>query len=353
MRSIVRFPMITVGLDVGDRKSVTCEIDADAQVVVCGQLPTTIAGVQEYFAGRVRCRVVLEAGTHSPWLARELEGHGHEVIVANPTEMYGNRRRKKRNDRSDAELLARQGRADVMLLHPVRHRSAQSQVHLEMIRGRDQLVRARTKLVNHVRGAVKSMGGRVNRCSAESFPNRAAREIPDELLTGLQPLLDVIADITSKIRVIDSELAQVSSKQYPGTLRLREIPGVGPLTSLAFILLVEDPKRFRSSRDAGAYFGLVPRLDESSDSQPQLRITKAGDELGRRLLVSAAHYILGPLGPDCDLRRYGTAIAMRGGKNAKKRAAVAVARKLCVLMHHLWARDRSYDPDYLLKKRAA
>lgn len=86
----------------------------------------------------------------------------------------------------------------------------------------------------------------------------------------------------------------------------------------------------------GAYFGLVPRLDESSASQPQLRISKAGDALGRRLLVSAAHYILGPFGPSCDLRRHGEAFARRGGKNAKKRAVVAVARKLAVLLHRLW-----------------
>jgi transposase len=128
---------------------------------------------------------------------------------------------------------------------------------------------------------------------------------------------------------------------------------VGPITSLAFVLLIEDPRRFTVSRDVGAYFGLVPRLDDSGDATPQLRISKAGDEFGRRLLVSAAHYILGPFGPDCDLRRHGRALAGRGGKNAKKRAVVAVARKLAVLLHHLWVSDVPYDPNHLAKQRAA
>ena len=124
-------------------------------------------------------------------------------------------------------------------------------------------------------------------------------------------------------------------------------------TALAFVLLVEDPTRFRKSRDVGPYLGLVPRLDDSSDARPQLRISKAGDAFARRVLVSAAQYILGPFGPACDLRRYGMAIAERGGKKAKKRAVVAVARKLAVLLHQLWVSGATYDPDYQLKRRAA
>ena len=99
------------------------------------------------------------------------------------------------------------------------------------------------------------------------------------------------------------------------------------------------------SRDVGAYFGLVPRLDERSTAHPQLRISKAGDGRGRRLLVSAAHDILGPFGPACDLRRPGEALCARGGAKAKKRAVVAVARKLAVLLHRLWVSDRPSDPD--------
>jgi transposase len=295
----------------------------------------------------------MEAGTHSPWVSRQIETLGHEVVVANPSEVYGNRRRKKRNDRTDAEFLARQGRADVELLYPIQHRGAQAQEHLSGIRARDQLVRARTKLINHVRGAVKSHGARISRCSAEAFHRRAPQSIPDELRVSLEPLLEVIADLTRRIRVFDRQIEQLVIESYPEALRLQQPSGVGALTALAFVLLVEDPKRFKHSRDVGAYFGMVPRLDDSSDSRPQLRITKAGDELGRRLLVTAAQYILGPHGPECDLRRYGERIAQRGGKNAKKRAVVAVARKLGVLLHRLWVSGAEYEPDRLLNRRAA
>lgn len=351
MLSTAWFPKITVGLDLGDRKSRVCEVDEGAQVVKEGAVSTTRSGIEAYFAGRARCRVVMEAGTHSPWVSRQVEGLGHEAVVANPSKAYGReQRRKKRNDRTDAEYLGRQGRADVTLLYPIRHRSARAQEHLELIRARDQLVGARTKLINHVRGTVKSSGGRIARCSAEAFAGRARPQIPVELRKASEPVLSAIWDLTGRIREMDRQVEQVAG-EYPEVARLRQIPGVGVLTALAFVLLVEDPERFERSRDVGPYFGLVPRLDESSDSSPQLGITKAGDELGRRLLVSAAQYILGPFGPECDLRRHGEAIAARGGKNAKKRAVVAVARKLTVVLHRLWVSGAVYEPDQQLKRR--
>jgi transposase len=305
-----------------------------------------------YFASRGRCRVVLEVGTHSPWVSRLLAALGHEPIVANPSAMFAGRRRR-RNDRLDAQFLARQGRADVTLLYPLQHRSAAAQCDLEQLRARDQLVAVRTKLINHVRGAVKSSGGRLSRCSAEAFAKRAADELPEPLRVALTPLVEVIADLTRRIAAAEHQLAVLTRERHPIALHLQQPAGVGPLTALAFVLLIEDPTRFPKSRDVGPYFGLVPRLDDSGDATPQLRISKAGDEFGRRLLVSAAQYILGPFGPECDLRRHGMAIAHRGGKNAKKRAVIAVARKLAVLLHQLWVSHAAYDPDYQLKRRAA
>ena len=351
MQTAASFPKITIGVDLGDRKSHICEIDEGAQIVKETSIPTTRGAVEAYFAGRERCRVVMEAGTHSPWFSRQVKALGHEDVVANPSEVYGNRRRKKRNDRSDARFLARQGRADTDLLYPIRHRGARAQEHLELIRARDQLVRARTKLINHVRGAVKSVGGRIVKCSAEAFVTRARHQVPAELRIATEPVLDVIVDLTRRIHEMETRVERVAL-EYPEVERLQQPRGVGALTALAYVLLVEDPKRFKQSRDVGPYFGLVPRLDESSDSSPQLGITKAGDELGRRLLVSAAQYILGPFGPECDLRRFGDAISARGGKNAKKRAVVAVARKLAVLLHRLWVTGADYDPDRQLKRRS-
>lgn len=347
------FPNLTIGLDLGDRSSRTCEVDADGACTREGTVPTTDAGLTRYFGGRPRCRVVLEVGTHSPWVARLLAQLGHEVVVANPSAMFAGAPRRRRNDRIDARFLARQGRADVALLCPITPRSAAAQQDLAALRARAQLIAARTALINHVRGAVKSWGARLPRCSAEAFAKRATEALPPALAPALTPLLEVVADLTRRLRQADARLAALAADRYPVTRRLQQPAGVGPLTTLAFVLLVEDPGRFRRSRDVGPYFGLVPRLDESGDARPQLRLSKAGDEFGRRLLVSAAQYILGPFGPACDLRRYGEAIAHRGGKHAKKRAVVAVARKLAVLLHQLWVSGATYDPDYELKRRAA
>ena len=343
---------LTVGLDLGDRTSRTYIVDPAGECAGTATIPTTRQAVQRYFGQRAACRVVLEVGTHSAWVARELSAMGHDVVVSNPSATYGPRRRRKRNDALDAEFLARQGRADIQLLHPITHRPLEAQQQLATLRARDQLVQARTRLINHVRGAVKALGARLPSCSAEAFPRRAALELPPEIVPALQPLVDVITDLTTRIRAIDRAIVAVG-KTHPVLRQLQQPAGVGPLTALAYMLLVHDPQRFRRSRDVGAYFGLVPRLDESSDSRPQLRISKAGDALGRRLLVSGAQYILGPFGPDCDLRRHGEAIAQRGGKNAKKRAVVAVARKLAVLLHRLWITNAVYDPNYNLNRHAA
>jgi transposase len=344
---------LTVGLDLGDTTSRIYAIDAHGARVAEATIPTTVPGIRRYFGHGQRWCIVLEVGTHSPWVSRELAALGHDVVVANPSAVYGKRRRRKRNDRLDAEFLARQGRADRKLLYPIQHRSETAQQHLEVVRARDQLVQTRTKLVNHVRGAVKAMGSRLSRCSADTFANRAAVELPDTLRPALLPLLEVITELTRRIAAFERHINALISTHYPVAHHLQQPAGVGALTALTYVLVVEDPARFRKSRDVGPYVGLVPRLDESSESQPQLRITKAGDALCRRLLVSAAHYIMGPFGPPCDLRRHGEAIARRGGKNAKKRAVVAVARKLAVLLHQLWVSGAVYEPHYLLTRHAA
>ena len=295
-QDITSIPAVTIGLDLGDRLTHLYAIDAAGRRVEERTLPTTRAGLTHYFRDRGRARVVLEVGTHSPWIARWLTTLGHEVIVANPSAMYGHTRRRRRNDRSDAEFLARQGRADVSLLHGIQHRGAAAQAQLEVLRARDHVVRARTQLINHVRGSVKSVGARLSACEAEAFVRRVTGEIPPTLQVALAPLLATISGLNATIKQYDAQIARAIVQDYPVATQLQAPAGVGPLTALAFVLLVDDPQRFATSRAVGAYFGLVPRLDESGDVTPQLRITKAGDPLGRRLLVNAAHYILGPFG---------------------------------------------------------
>jgi transposase len=253
---------------------------------------------------------------------------------------------RRKNDKVDARTLARLVRADPELLYPIRHRGVQVREDLVVLRARDALVGVRTDLINSMRGLVKSVGDRLPACSADSFHKAVADSIPERLDSALRPMLEQIESLTVKIKQYDKLVNELAMKKYPETGALRQVKGVGALTSLAFVLTIENPDRFEKSRDVGPYLGLVPKQDESGESSPQLRITKTGDRMVRRLLVSSGHYILGPFGEDCDLRRHGEKIAARGGKNAKKRAVVAVARKLGVLLHRLWVTGEVYEPLY-------
>src|SRR5215211_5567676 len=340
-------PNMTAGLDIGDKYSYLCLIDSeDGHMIEEGRLRTTPEAIRRRFASeRPPMRIAIEAGTHSPWVSRLLEECGHEVLVANARKtrlIYTN---KRKTDEIDAQNLARLARLDPKLLYPLRHRGEDSQAHMAILRSRQVLVGSRTQLVNHVRGAVKSFGGRLPKCPARSFHNKAAEHIPEALRPALGPVLETIRSLTELIRDYDRKLETLSKERYPETELLRQVEGVGPLTALSFVLTLEDPYRFEKSRSVGAYLGLVPARDQSGGKEPrEKRISKEGDETLRKLLVGNSHYILGPFGSDSDLRRHGEKIASRGGKNAKKRAAVAVARKLSVLLHHLWVTGEVYDP---------
>jgi transposase len=337
---------MTAGLDLGDKYSYLCLIDQQSgEVIEEGRLRTTPEAFRRRFASQEQpMRIAIEAGTHSPWASRVLEECGHEVLVANARKLrliYAN---KRKTDEIDAENLARLARLDPKLLYPLKHRGEESQAHLALIRSREALVGTRTQLVNHVRGAVKSFGHRLPRCPARSFHKNAPEHIPEALRPALGPILEQIGSLTERIRDYERRLETVAKDHYPETELLRQVEGIGPLTALTFVLTVEDPYRFEKSRSVGAYLGLVPATDRSGDRDPQKHISKEGDEMLRKLLVGSAHYILGPFGSDSDLRRHGEKIASRGAKNAKKRAAVAVARKLSVLLHRLWVTGDAYDP---------
>jgi transposase len=339
-------PLMTAGLDLGDKYSYLCLIDQQSgEVIEEGRLRTTPEAFRRRFASQEQpMRIAIEAGTHSPWASRVLEECGHEVLVANARKLrliYAN---KGKTDEIDAENLARLARLDPKLLYPLKHRGEESQAHLALIRSREALVGTRTQLVNHVRGAVKSFGHRLPRCPARSFHKNAPEHIPEALRPALGPILEQIGSLTERIRDYERRLETVAKDHYPETELLRQVEGIGPLTALTFVLTVEDPYRFEKSRSVGAYLGLVPATDRSGDRDPQKHISKEGDEMLRKLLVGSAHYILGPFGSDSDLRRHGEKIASRGAKNAKKRAAVAVARKLSVLLHRLWVTGDAYDP---------
>lgn len=335
---------ITLGLDLGDRTSSYCQLDAGGAVTTRGKVATTPAALQPFLAALPPVRLILEVGTHSPWVSRLAAAAGHEVIVANPRRVRLISAAVRKSDTLDAEALARLGRLDPQLLAPIRHRGEVAQADLALLRSRDALVRTRTLLINHVQGAVKSVGARVPATTARAFARKVRSTLPAALAPALTPALETLETLNAQITTADRTIAEVAAARYPETRLLRQVPGVGPITALCFVLTVEDPHRFPQSRGVGAYLGLCPREHQSGERTPQLRISKAGDSMLRRLLVTAAHYILGPFGPDTTLRRWGLRLAERGGANAKKRAVIAVARKLATILHHLWITGEIYQP---------
>lgn len=337
-------PEMTIGLDLGDRLAHYAVLDLKGELVASGRLRTTSSDFQAFFAHLKPARVVLEAGSQSPWTSRLLALLGHEVVVANPRRVQLIAKNPRKSDKVDAETLARLGRLDPRLLQPVLHRDEQAQAALALIRSRHALVASRTLLINHVRGAVKSFGSVLPRCDAHSFHLHAPSALPEELHPALVPLIQTIADLTLRIRSLDREIEGQIAETYPEADLLRQVPGVGPLTALAFVLVIQDPSRFARSRDAGAYLGLVPRQRQSGSRDPQLGISKCGDAYLRSLLVECAHFILSSRSPDSDLKRWGLAHLQAGDHVSKRRAVVGVARKLAVLLHHLWWTGEVYQP---------
>ena len=340
--TVSAFPT-TVGLDLGDRRTSLCAVEGRA-IKARATAPTTKAGLLQSLLPFPGAKVVLEAGSQSPWISRLLRAEGFEVQVVDPRRVALISKDPRKSDRRDAEMLARLGAAMPELLGNIHHRGEQAQAHLTIVRARELVVRMRGMAVQQVRSFCKTVGLRLPSASAQGFASKMAGLIPELLRPAIQPILELVAEFTARIRGFDRALAAIAKAHYPEVEHLQQVDGIGPVISVAYVLTLEDPKRFARSRQVGSWLGLCPRSHASGESNPQLRISKAGDQRLRRLLVQGAHRILGPFGADCDLRRYGLQIAARGGKAAKKRAAVAVARKLAVLLHRLWITGADYRP---------
>ena len=335
-------PYRTVGVDLGDRFSRYCVLNGEGEVIEEGRIRTNEEEFRRHWEGEARQRGVLETGTHSPWISRLLQSLGHEVIVANARKVRAISENESKNDRQDAEMLARLGYCNPKLLRPIRHRSVERQCDLNLLRARDTLVRARTMLINSVRGLVKSAGRRLPAATSEGFVRRVSAAVPAELGAATQPLLQQIAGLTIQIRGLDHTIEKLAER-YPEIHILRTVPGVGPVIAAAYVLTLDGVEAVAHSRSVGGFLGLRPKQSPSGDSDPEHNISKTGNVYLRRLLVQAAHYVLGRFGPDSALRRWGLKLAA-GGQRAKKRAVVAVARKLAVLLHHLWRTGQNYQP---------
>jgi transposase len=341
---IEKLQKLIIGLDLGDRFSHYCVLDESGRILAESKVSTSPKTMEAAFGVMARSRIALETGTHSPWVSRLLSKLGHEVIVAHARNVRLIGESRKKDDRLDAQTLARLARIDPQLLCPVKHRSAKAQADLSVIRARAGLVRARTALVNTARGLAKSYGERLRGCNVRNMNPEKAAALSPELRTALQPLLAGIEAVSEQIGEYNQRIENLAEESYPEVKLLKQVKGVGTLIALTFLLTLEDAHRFRKSRDVGGYLGLQPGRRNSGQSEPQMHISKEGDPYLRTLLVQGAQHILGPFGPDCDLRRWGLKLAERGGRNGKKRAIIATARKLAVLLHHLWTSGEVYEP---------
>ena len=349
-KATTKVPQYTIGLDVGDRWTHGCVLDANAQVVERFRFETTRSGLARSFARWGPRRVVLEVGTHSPWISRSLEERGHEVIVANAREVQSITKSSRKNDAMDAEQLARLGRSDPQLLRPIRHRGESVQRDRALLAVRRKLVDTRASLVVQARGLAKALGHRLPRCQPRAFVRKV--RLQQALFPGLEALIAVIEHLDVEIANLDREVTRLCREVHPRTALLSQVPGVGDLVALTFVLTLEDPTRFAKSRRVGSYLGLRPKLRESGERRRDLSISKEGDRELRRLLVQSAQWILAR-GPESDLKRAGLRRIERGGAAARKKAVIAVARKLAVVLHHLWLTGEVYDSLHVSKAHAA
>ena len=337
----------TIGLDLGDAQHTYCVLDTEANILSRGKVRNDREPLALWLSQWPGAKIVMEAGTHSPWISRLMQSAGHKVILANARKTRAIWQTSHKDDERDAETLARLGRADVRLLHPLKHRSEQTQRDQVWLKNRETLVKSRASAVTTVRGLLKSLGIKLPAgWSTESFAPKSRKHLERAELELVETLLQMIECCNAQIKTLDAKIASLIEHRYPIAQRLQSVRGVGPITALSYVLIVEDPARFgRNRRSVGHYLGLTPKRDQSGVVDKQLRITKEGPATLRRLLVSCAHYIMGPFGEPCALREAGERIAQSGGKNARKRAIIAVARKLSVLLLALWQKPQSsYEP---------
>jgi transposase len=326
-----------IGIDLGDKSNETCTLNHAGEIIERGSVLNNHAELIRFSKANHGAIMIMEAGSHSPWISRLFESRGHKVVVANPRKLRAIYDTDNKNDQRDAELLARIGRFDRNLLYGIEHKCEAHQRALKIVQARDALVAARVKLVNHARGSLKSLGIFLpSSCSTEAFARKATEHLEAEDYALVAPVIETIADLSARIKAEDKHIDAMIEKDFPEAQKLLEIPGVGPITALSFILIVGSPDRFETARDVGPFLGLVPGRDQSGDSDKPMRITKAGDRMLRRLLVSCAQYTLGHFGPPSALKEAGERKAKKGTKIAKKKAVVMTARKLAVMMLALW-----------------
>lgn len=327
-------------IDLGKKMSQVCILKADGEIVE-RRIRTERERFAAVFRSYPQSRILLEAGTESEWVARCLEGLGHEVIVADPNyaPMYAYRQRKVKTDRRDAQALMEACRLGA---YRRAHRTsdAQRQVRWQIVT-REVLVRMRARILVLSESLVRQAGLRLPSGKPETFLKRLNDlDLPEPLRRSLAPLLPVFETLTQQLAAADNALEELA-KSDPRIARLQTTPGVGPIIAATFVATVDRAERFSGPHELEAYLGLVPREHSSGERQIRGRITKAGNTRLRWLLIEGAWSILTHARPEtAALRAWAHRIAARRGKS---RAAVALARRLAGILFAMMRDNTVFD----------
>jgi transposase len=334
----------TIGMDLGNRKHTVCALDADGNVLFRKEVANTPDELKVFFEENKGATVAMETGLCCRWISALSKASGCDTIVGNARELAMIWGDKNKNDRNDAEKIARLARADRNLFHPVTLRDDAHHRLFQLLELREGEVKERTRRVNSIRGMCKANAVFLPSCDAALFHKVAASALPEGMRKMFRPTLDALAATDRAIRRYDAMIEDCCRRQFKAeTGLLQTVPGVGPITAAAFVAAVDDPARFGKARDAGPFFGLTPGQDQSGDGDAPKQITRAGNEMVRHLLVNGANKILQRNSKDNALKRHGMKICARGGKVARRKAKVAVARKMAVLMLAMLKSGKEYD----------
>lgn len=328
-----------VAIDLHDEYSQLCVMSPSREKLTEARVPTTRVALADFFAQRQRSRVIYEAGPHALWVGELLKELGHEPIACHPRRVRLIAEGRNKNDRMDAEILARLSLSDLELIRPIHQRSRSTLDQRSVIRARAAVVDAQKRLRTMLRGLVKPFGLRVHRGKKRALAELSTAALPPLVRVSVDSVLQILTATAEQIAILDKHVEQIC-EQNVATTRLQTIPGVGPLVAAAFVHAIEDPKRF-ASNDIGPYIGLTPSNRSSAGKKlaPKEK-GRPGDPYLRSLLLQAAWTLMNSRS-ESDLARWGRGLVERIGP---KKAAFALARKLATLMHHLWLREEDFQP---------
>jgi transposase len=332
-----------VGLDVSLRMTALCVVDESGGVIAEGKVasePEALGGWLREHAPAAR-RIGMETGPLAVWLWNGLKERGLPVHVIDARHAKaGLTLQASKTDRNDARGLAQIMRTG--WFKEVQVKSTAAHLLRALLASRGMLVATRCALENQIRGLLKTFGLVLGKAGRRRFEVRLRELLAAEPRLGrlVTPLLEVRRSLVEQIQTYDRCLVAIA-RRHAVVRRLMSVPGVGAVTAVAFVAAIDDPSRFRRSRHVGAYFGLVPRRYQSGEVDRPGRISKAGDQLVRTLLYEAANALLTRSRQPSALKAWAEAIAARSGR---KKAKVALARRLAVMLHRLWRDGTAFVP---------